>query len=103
MAGPAALFRARTESSSCSRTSRTTIDIRRDSMVPDRRGVCHRRGDYRTPPATSATGRILAGIARGITFGRLGAPPEWLAWVHACPPQPLPAPALCRPFHLGGG
>jgi hypothetical protein len=37
MAGPAALFSARTESSSCSRTSRTTIDIRDSVLLLDRK------------------------------------------------------------------
>src|SRR5690606_76155 len=57
MAGPAALFRARMESSSCSRTSRTTIDIP-DSLASK---VRHR------PEITKRAhgrGRIIARPAR---------------------------------------
>src|SRR5690606_27811619 len=65
MAGPAALFRARMESSSCSRTSRTTIYIP-DSLAS--------KGRHRPeiPKRTLGRGRIIARPARRGDFG--GAP-----------------------------
>src|SRR5688572_28287806 len=90
IAGPAALFGARTESISCSRTSRTTIDIEdselsgtRGAVTPARDGLSHggpRPGHDFRPRAAGRSGATIGHVRQ----------------IH-----PRPPPALRRPVHLG--
>src|SRR5690606_24335950 len=100
--GPAALLSARTESSSCSRTSRMTIDIPVSRVGDPHRGVI---GGIIAPDLHGMRGVRSAAVARRALFRRLSpAPPPAgmpLAWRDDGSAEPHPTAALGRPLHLG--